>query len=77
MGRVEGADLYFYSISSFTETRFLDSTIVPRMISRNHAKIVQTSEIDDTGMNKWKIVDCNSVNGLFVNNVKVPEAFLK
>eukprot|EP01118_Nematostelium_gracile_P011478 TRINITY_DN4075_c0_g1_i3.p1 TRINITY_DN4075_c0_g1~~TRINITY_DN4075_c0_g1_i3.p1 ORF type:complete len:104 (-),score=37.91 TRINITY_DN4075_c0_g1_i3:26-337(-) len=45
-----------------------------RMISRNHASI-QSSEQE--GQTKWTITDSNSVNGVFVNDVKIKEAELK
>jgi len=56
---------------------FLDSTRVPRMISRLHAKFLQTSETDNQGRHLWKLVDNNSLNGVFVNDVKVAEKVLE
>lgn len=47
------------------------------MISREHAKIVQLEERDEAGNFKWKISDINSINGVFVNNVKVNDAVLE
>lgn len=38
-------------------------------VSRHHAKLVRV----DFGPSKWKVVDCNSSNGLFVNGQRVPE----
>lgn len=42
----------------------LDSTVVPNMVSRNHARILSSSDCVE-------IVDCNSVNGTWVNSMKV------
>jgi len=48
----------------------LDSPLRPRMLSRIHAIICQEE-------NTWKIIDCKSLNGIFVNSIKVSEAVLK
>eukprot|EP01122_Echinamoeba_exundans_P008997 TRINITY_DN3082_c0_g2_i1.p1 TRINITY_DN3082_c0_g2~~TRINITY_DN3082_c0_g2_i1.p1 ORF type:complete len:536 (-),score=99.20 TRINITY_DN3082_c0_g2_i1:91-1698(-) len=50
---------------------FLDSTRAPRMISRVHAHVMHLVDAS------WKIRDNHSVNGLFVNSIKVHEAALK
>ena len=42
-------------------------------VSRNHARLVR----QDFGPSKWKIVDCRSTNGLFVNDRRVEEQDLK
>ena len=55
----------------------MDSTRVPRMISRLHAKFLQTAETDNQGRHQWKLVDNNSLNGVFVNDVKVAEKILE
>lgn len=47
----------------------LDSTRVPRMISRVHSFLVYTHH-------QWKVRDNRSVNGVFVNDRKVHEAVL-
>lgn len=47
------------------------------MISRVHAKILQLPDTNQDGMHMWKIVDNKSVNGIFVNSVKVAEAILQ
>eukprot|EP01114_Cavostelium_apophysatum_P023344 TRINITY_DN8759_c0_g1_i4.p1 TRINITY_DN8759_c0_g1~~TRINITY_DN8759_c0_g1_i4.p1 ORF type:complete len:408 (+),score=129.46 TRINITY_DN8759_c0_g1_i4:39-1226(+) len=51
----------------------LDSLRFPAMISRKHARLLQTEE---DGELKWKIVDNGSVNGVFVDNKKISEAYL-
>eukprot|EP01117_Protostelium_nocturnum_P001431 TRINITY_DN1172_c3_g1_i1.p1 TRINITY_DN1172_c3_g1~~TRINITY_DN1172_c3_g1_i1.p1 ORF type:complete len:566 (-),score=217.33 TRINITY_DN1172_c3_g1_i1:222-1811(-) len=55
----------------------LDSTKVPRMISRVHAKIQSSEEKDEEGRHKFKVVDNKSLNGIFVNDHKVTEHFLE
>ncbi|PRP83035.1 hypothetical protein PROFUN_09890 [Planoprotostelium fungivorum] len=47
------------------------------MISRLHARMNVTIEQDGDGRYKWIIKDNNSVNGLFINDVKRPEAVLE
>jgi pSer/pThr/pTyr-binding forkhead associated (FHA) protein len=47
------------------------------MISRHHATFLQTEEKDEFGRNKWKVADQKSLNGVFVNDVKVSEAILE
>lgn len=54
----------------------LDSTRTPRMISRQHAQITQAPAADGSNRMIWRIVDTNSINGVFVNNAKIKEAVL-
>eukprot|EP01080_Neovahlkampfia_damariscottae_P005685 gene5685-9506_t len=50
----------------------IDSMIFPQMISRNHAQILH-----DFDSNITKIFDIRSLNGTFINNIKVSHAELK
>jgi len=50
---------------------YLDSTRVPNMISRTHAVLSWCDNIK-----KWQIKDNNSVNGVFVNDIKIKEHYL-
>ena len=45
------------------------------MISRVHAKLTQRQT--ESGKLQWKIQDNKSINGLFVNNHRVPDAILE
>lgn len=54
----------------FCECRHLDSSRVPRMISRVHSYLVFSH-------NQWKVRDNRSVNGVFVNDRKVHESVLR
>jgi len=57
-----------------TSDLVLDSTKHPRMISRVHAIITKKTFENQT---RWVIEDKNSVNGIFVNNVRVSNSQLK
>merc|ERR1711862_625602 len=48
----------------------LDSSLVPNMISRKHARILSTDE----GV---EVVDCESLNGTWVNGVQVNRHHLR
>lgn len=59
----------------------LDSLVSPRMISRVHAKITQVQPATATngqpGLARWLLTDCKSMNGVFLNDVKVESATLR
>ena len=55
----------------------IDSTRQPNMISRLHAILRYAAEDVADGSTGWRLVDQRSVNGVFVNDVKVAEALLK
>lgn len=48
-----------------------DSPTRPLMMSRLHATI------SAEGNGQWKVTDCKSLNGIFVNGIKVEEAYLR
>eukprot|EP01105_Mastigella_eilhardi_P004045 TRINITY_DN15354_c0_g3_i1.p1 TRINITY_DN15354_c0_g3~~TRINITY_DN15354_c0_g3_i1.p1 ORF type:complete len:425 (-),score=123.66 TRINITY_DN15354_c0_g3_i1:1255-2529(-) len=54
----------------------MDSARAPLMVSRRHAELSQCAVSDDHGRFLWKVTDFKSLNGVFVNDVKVKESVL-
>ena len=55
----------------------LDSTRQPNMMSRRHAILQWAASGGQGGQGAWRLIDLRSVNGLYVNDVRVSEALLK
>eukprot|EP01083_Nonionella_stella_P088764 247599_1 len=52
----------------------LESASMPRMISRTHAKLIWDDQQNGNGTSEWRLVDCASLNGAFVNGHRIAGA---
>ena len=55
----------------------LDSIVAPRMISRKHATITRQRQSGAAASSEWLLTDLQSMNGVFVNDVKIASHLLR
>ena len=70
-------DTYIIGRDASTADLHIDSSRQPNLLSRRHAILQWTAAGGPTTLGGWRLIDLRSVNGLYVNDVKVSEALLK